>query len=401
MSLIQNLTTGEVINWDLSLDPCPHGYIVMHESISIPEPPNQEHEWTPSLEEALINEEEVEDESSEGDEVKFIKKSALFKAIKIPKFFIPKYFPSELSTKSGKGYIDIIKHSFGLDAEFIIRDKKTHLPVSMIGKLGGSKQKPLKVPRGALQEDGVLAEINIRPAKSLFEWETNITTVLHYLEKAVEKMGCYVDYNSIEEIYPDSELNHSLAWQSGCDPDYNCWTEERNPIVPYETPLRTCGGHIHIGFRDIDQYKPNFRAQVARQLDLGVGIPLFVIEPPNNRRSIYGKPGAYRPKPYGVELRTPSNFWLKSPILRKYAFFLLCNFTREKHMGGCGEGYYKDKGIASKYCLDYGINFDRFKECLFDFYDKSLKSGTVTKRNIDFLFHIGSHKINVSKELIP
>ena len=33
-----------------------------------------------------------------------------------------------------------------------------------------------------------------------------------------------------------------------------------------------------------------------------------------DRRQLYGSPGAHRPKPYGVEYRVLSNYWLKSPI---------------------------------------------------------------------------------------
>jgi len=35
------------------------------------------------------------------------------------------------------------------------------------------------------------------------------------------------------------------------------------------------------------------------------------------RRELYGAAGAYRPKKYGVEYRTMSNFWLRSPQLMR------------------------------------------------------------------------------------
>ena len=38
------------------------------------------------------------------------------------------------------------------------------------------------------------------------------------------------------------------------------------------------------------------------------------------RRELYGKAGAYRVKPYGVEYRVLSNFWLKSPALMQWVY---------------------------------------------------------------------------------
>jgi hypothetical protein len=38
------------------------------------------------------------------------------------------------------------------------------------------------------------------------------------------------------------------------------------------------------------------------------------------RRGLYGKRGAYRPKSYGVEYRTLSNFWVGHPALCDWAW---------------------------------------------------------------------------------
>ena len=211
-------------------------------------------------------------------------------------------------------------YSVGLDAEFIIRDKKTGLPVSMVGKIGGDKKNPLKVPRGALQEDGVLAEINIHPVKSFFDFERNFSTVIRHLEEKVNPLGCYIDFNSIEAEYPDEELNCEQAWRSGCDSDFNAWSGEKNEIMEFMDNRRTCGGHIHLGIKNINRASPNLRRLYAQFLDLNVGTILLTEEPKNNRRKLYGMPGAYRPKPYGIELRTPSNYWLKNRKYRMWAW---------------------------------------------------------------------------------
>ena len=41
------------------------------------------------------------------------------------------------------------------------------------------------------------------------------------------------------------------------------------------------------------------------------------------RRELYGKAGAFRPKPYGVEYRTPSNIWIRSRDMRRCIFDLV------------------------------------------------------------------------------
>lgn len=80
----------------------------------------------------------------------------------------------------------------------------------------------------------------------------------------------------------------------------------------FTTNARTAGGHIHIG---CDQLKTEIEiCAVARLLDLFVGIPSILFdhsEESKKRRRIYGQPGRFRVKPYGLEYRTLSNWWLQ------------------------------------------------------------------------------------------
>ena len=208
--------------------------------------------------------------------------------------------------------------TIGNDAEFIL----THndLPVSSVGLLGGTKKIPFPVRLGALQEDNVLAEINIHPAKTVGEWERNINTVVRQLKKKLPKP--YSISNLASALYPDQELQCQAAHEFGCDPDYNAWTGQMNspPKLPKRLQnLRTAGGHVHIGIEGL-----NFKEkmQLIQCLDTLGGIQGILLDTDNRRKLLYGKAGAMRLKDYGVEWRTPSNYWIHDKQSRAWIFKL-------------------------------------------------------------------------------
>ena len=59
---------------------------------------------------------------------------------------------------------------------------------------------------------------------------------------------------------------------------------------------------------------------LSKELDYYLGLPSLLFDPDTSRRKMYGKAGAFRPKPYGMEYRVLSNAWLKSPELIKWVF---------------------------------------------------------------------------------
>ena len=96
--------------------------------------------------------------------------------------------------------------TIGNDAEFILL--RDIFPVSAIGLIGGNKHNPFPVKLGALQEDNVLAEINIDPAKTVQEWEHNINIVIKQLKFLLPKNYHISSLSSA--IYPEYELQHRL-----------------------------------------------------------------------------------------------------------------------------------------------------------------------------------------------
>lgn len=205
----------------------------------------------------------------------------------------------------------------GNDAEFILV-RRGGIPISAIGIVGGNKLHPLPVKLGALQEDNVLAEININPARTLAQWERNINTVIAQLKEKLPKGVVLSRFASA--LYGERELTDPKSKEFGCDPDYNAWTGQENskPQLPLElNGLRSAGGHVHTGYP-----KLSYDAKMAliRTNDTVIGLQTVLLDKDTRRKNLYGKAGAMRFKEYGVEWRTPSNFWIFDETSRKWMF---------------------------------------------------------------------------------
>lgn len=202
----------------------------------------------------------------------------------------------------------MINFTCGADPEIFVADATG--PRSVIGKVGGTKEQPLPLPLGngfAVQEDNVAMEFCIPPASSKAEFISYIKQATGFLEKEV----C-LPYNwSFDKrsaiSFPEQELNDPRAFVFGCEPDFNAWTGGVNPRPKTSDKLlRSAGGHVHIGCAHLGVN----RVDVVKACDLFLGVPSILMDEGKLRRKLYGKAGAHRPKPYGVEYRTLSNFWI-------------------------------------------------------------------------------------------
>lgn len=191
----------------------------------------------------------------------------------------------------------------GADPEvFLLNNGKLK---SSIGLIGAGKWDPKQLegypPGFTLQEDNVSLEFGIPPAATREEFVNNIKTVMKgglstLPGLSFSKLSCVV--------FPEQELAHPMAHVFGCEPDYNAWTGKKNAKPSSPNPfLRTAGGHVHV--------ETSLDAKlVARALDLFLGVPSVLMDKGEKRKELYGSAGAYRPKPYGLEYRTLSNFWI-------------------------------------------------------------------------------------------
>jgi hypothetical protein len=199
--------------------------------------------------------------------------------------------------------------TIGTDLELFAKDKDGHHK-SVIGLVGGSKEYPKqlvdRLEGFCVQEDNVALEFNIPPATNKEEFVNYVTSMSSDVGDILGKLGFQMSHESSVLFTPD-ELNDERALVFGCEPDYDAWTRAEN-IMPTEVDpaLRTAGGHIHIGGEgDI--------TDIAKQMDLLLGVPSVLMDDTlgsRRRRELYGKAGSIRPKPYGFEYRTLSNFWM-------------------------------------------------------------------------------------------
>lgn len=184
--------------------------------------------------------------------------------------------------------------------------KKGDKLISVIGKLGGTKQTPRKVNDiVSVLEDNVAAEFNSPPCVDADSFINAIDKNLTYLAQVAKQYGCELATNVTSGRFEIDQLRDPGAFIFGCEPDFNAWTGEVNlPPMDDDPFLRSCGGHVHVGFEGID---PN---QVVRAMDLFIGVPSVFLDKDIDRKRLYGKAGACRYKPYGVEYRTASNWWI-------------------------------------------------------------------------------------------
>jgi hypothetical protein len=202
--------------------------------------------------------------------------------------------------------------AIGTDPEVFIRDTKNECFISAEGLIGGTKDFPLPITESghAIQEDNVMAEFCVPPARDPKTMYDNINFVINHLNKKVEAIN--PDYMIV--VRPSAEftleqLNTDQAQTVGCDPDYNAWFKVENPSVELPDTIRAAGGHVHISYENNSE-EVNY--EFVKVLDLFLGLPSVIMDYDDRRKEIYGTPGRFRHKSYGLEYRTLSNYWIDS-----------------------------------------------------------------------------------------
>jgi hypothetical protein len=210
------------------------------------------------------------------------------------------------------------------DSEFFIKDGDEF--TTSIGKIGGSKHKPLLVEGGNLQEDNVLGEFAIDKVKVDDNGLSTWIKLINQMKIEMQRVIAPLTFDIVSShVYDVDVLQRSgrQAFRFSCEPDYNAYEKQVNPEINYQGGLRVAGGHIHLSW-DTDMYDVS-PWDVIKSMDIFLGIPSVLMDEDKLRRTLYGQAGSMRPKKYpdgmyGVEYRTLSNFWTKNEELMKWAY---------------------------------------------------------------------------------
>lgn len=206
--------------------------------------------------------------------------------------------------------------TIGADPEVFLAANNS--PVSSIGLIGGTKYEPIHIKDGIfLQEDNVTVEYNIPPCKSADDFLKYNLQALSIISEKAKELNLKVSIKAAHKM-PKEQLQDPRAWVFGCEPDFNVWTMEENP-KPRVNQWRAAGGHVHIGFDGNNMEK----VELTKYLDSTLGAFFALVDPDEQRKKMYGAAGSIRFKPYGIEYRTLSNYWLTHPVLIKVVYSIV------------------------------------------------------------------------------
>lgn len=225
---------------------------------------------------------------------------------------------------------------FGCDPEFFftrrgkvigserVLDMETGL---LIPRPLGSKNASMANMESKFIVDGVQAELNPRADTCRARLGNEISHCFTVLREELKKdKTISVCFNNTVKV-PKKELE-SLDKRSrilGCSPSFN--TDEqisgKLPENAATKPIRSAGGHIHLGRGDITVKAFDNPPRLVNMLDIIVGNTCVMLDRDEGnveRRKTYGRAGEFRVPAHGIEYRTLSNFWLRSYPL--YSFVM-------------------------------------------------------------------------------
>lgn len=231
--------------------------------------------------------------------------------------------------------MEIFNYNFtlGSDPEVAVRHKASGNFICPHKLIGGTKRRP--VPLGdegnTIQLDGFAAELGIPPCHTREEFVHQHKAALRDLNRELGRSYEVVITPTANFSKKEIDNAPEECKELGCDPDYNAYVSVKGedgkvalPAFPETNPrpsaegvlFRTFGGHVHVGWNDTpgNEDTPE-HIEACRLLtvamDYYLGAVSTICDPDAKRRELYGKAGAFRPKPYGMEYRSMSNWWLR------------------------------------------------------------------------------------------
>ena len=217
--------------------------------------------------------------------------------------------------------------TFGSDPEFFVQTMDGKLISPRVTGCTGTKAEPTASPFPSLkwQVDGLALEFNT-PGCDLYFGSVADKIYNAFYSEVPGKDGKYYRLsNKVCHVFTPEEVQESAKqdFELGCSPDFDAWLDgKQNPPPKPDKPLfRTTSGHISIGFPTMlnealkGSYRIKFMSTFVRALEdtftsLCKLLGVKETEEELKRRKLYGRPGSFREKPFGLEWRTLSNRWV-------------------------------------------------------------------------------------------
>lgn len=221
----------------------------------------------------------------------------------------------------------------------------------------------METKNGAIQIDGLALECNVRPASTREDFISNMEGVKKDLTEFLHQFSPEAKLVAAPSIFWGRKRlsgfpTHATAL--GCQPDYNAWDDgNRNPTPDPNQQFRTGAGHVHVSWTEGENTRSKaFLAtccKIVKELDYTLGLPSLLWDQDNRRRSLYGKAGAFRPKPYGLEYRVLSNKWTEKPKHIGWVFDTTIK-TVERVLGGWENSFSHRFGQLAQTCINNNNN---------------------------------------------
>lgn len=210
----------------------------------------------------------------------------------------------------------------GCDPEVFLLDQNG-TPYSAEGIIGGSKWNKNWYDNNefSLEEDGLSAELGIKPATNAEEFSQRIEKALNKI-KSISNLS--ISLNTTEK-FSEAMRNTPQGIESGCLPSLDVYMQQVNePLNFFDDEYRYSGGHVHIGFgfdNDNEWVEHVDPDKFIKAMDWYVGVPYIKKTGTlGSKVHPYRRLGQWRFKTYGAEYRTMGNEWVFSNESRKEVF---------------------------------------------------------------------------------
>lgn len=213
--------------------------------------------------------------------------------------------------------------TIGCDPELFLFDNIKQRIVPAIGKIGGSKHKPLSlVGGGMVQLDGTVLEFGTAPATSGEDFVSQIQSTINQIRTKLDNRfhGRYeLRCGALAGYSPEDIDEDHIGLNVGCSPQYRFTSDNALEVVGGVSKLDRSaipvGGHIHVGFGcNLPITDERLVVSAARFTELfHQHMPQFIANDRcMERQGILGieHEAVVRIKPYGLEYRNMPSYWL-------------------------------------------------------------------------------------------